>query len=402
MSAAGSSVQTLPLARFRLWPKLERKRTLYGFNLEITARCNHDCRHCYINRPAHDTAERQQELTVAEVARLASEVAELGGLWCVLGGGEPLLREDFAEIYLTLKRRGLLITLFTNATLITERHAALLKKYPPRDVEVTVYGVTPATYERVTRRPGAFEAFQRGLRLLREAGIPVRLKAMALRSNVHELRDIIRFCRANTKDWFRFDPFLQLRVDGDPVRNAEIRAERLSPEEVVAVELAEPPRAAGMLRRFCHVLEAPRTGGVPDPTRLFRCGVGEGSFDISSSGLIRPCNALWHPDFVYDWRKGTVRDAWENFFPRVLPRTSTRPEFVERCGACELADLCMWCPANAYLETGELDVPVVDYCRLASARLAALREARMRQDRAGRADGQVGNGPAPGANKNLG
>ena len=97
-----------------------------------------------------------------------------------------------------------------------------------------MYGATQETYERVTRRPGSYAAFRRGLDLLLEGGVTVRLKAMALRSNAHELPAIARFCRERTKDYFRFDPLLHLRYDGDPRRNAEIRAERLSPEEIVA------------------------------------------------------------------------------------------------------------------------------------------------------------------------
>ena len=73
---------------------------------------------------------------------------------------------------------------------------------------------------------------------------------MALRSTAHELEEIARFCRERTKDYYRFDPLLHLRFDGDPVRNEEIRAERLSPEEVVAVERADEERF-GALQKGC-------------------------------------------------------------------------------------------------------------------------------------------------------
>jgi hypothetical protein len=90
---------------------------------------------------------------------------------------------------------------FTNATLVREEHIELFRKYPPRDIEVTVYGASPETYERVTRRPGSFAAFSSGLNRLLESGVKVRLKAMALRSNFHELQAIAAFCRARTKDF---------------------------------------------------------------------------------------------------------------------------------------------------------------------------------------------------------
>ncbi len=163
----------------------------------------------------------------------------MGTLWCLISGGEPLLREDFADIYLMLKKKGLLVSVFTNACLVTNKHIALFKKYPPRDIEVTVYGATKETYERVTRLPGSYAAFHRGLNLLLKNGIKVRLKAMALRSNFHELAEMGAFCRQHTKDFFRFDPLLHLRFDGNTDRNAEIIGERLTPEEIVAIEQAD-------------------------------------------------------------------------------------------------------------------------------------------------------------------
>ena len=54
----------------------------------------------------------------------------MGALWCLLTGGEPLLREDFAEIYLGLKRLGLLVSVFTNACLVTPEHVELFQKVP--------------------------------------------------------------------------------------------------------------------------------------------------------------------------------------------------------------------------------------------------------------------------------
>ena len=204
MTRSYVSSQSLP--DFHLWEKLEARRRPLSFDLEVTARCNNDCRHCYINLPAGDREARATELSLEEITRIAGEAVSLGAVWCLLTGGEPLLRDDFSEIYLALKRLGLLVSVFTNACLVTPEHVELFKQYPPRDLEVSVYGVTPATYEAVTRRPGSFAAFRRGLDLLLAAGVKVRLKAMALRANVHELPEIARFCRARTKDYFRFDP----------------------------------------------------------------------------------------------------------------------------------------------------------------------------------------------------
>jgi radical SAM protein with 4Fe4S-binding SPASM domain len=374
-----SVVSSLPLPHFSLWDKMKGKRALISFDLEITARCNNNCRHCYINLPAGDKAARGRELSLEEISLVADEAVSLGGFWCLITGGEPFLREDFFDIYRSLKNKGLLVSVFTNATLITPQHIALFKKYPPRDIEVSVYGVTKGTYEKVTRRPGSFDAFIRGLELLLKNGIKVRLKAMALRSNVHELPKIARFCRQNTKDYFRFEPFLHLRFDGNQTRNQEIKSERLSPEEIVALERSDPERFDS-LERECDTLICPEFSAT-SCNRLFACGAGNRSFTLSYDGLFRLCSSLWHPLCVYDLRKGNLSDAWHSFAPKVRGMTSARKEFTEECRICPLINLCMWCPAHAHLESGELDKPVEYFCNVAQARAEMLREATTLESR---------------------
>lgn len=360
----------MEIQQFPLWDKLKAKRAPLSFDLEVTARCNNDCRHCYINLPAGDADARVRELSVAEIARIADQAVQLGALWCLITGGEPLLRDDFCDVYLTLKRKGLLVSVFTNASLISEEHVRLFKRYPPRDVEVSVYGVTEETYEKVTRRPGSFAAFMRGLDRLLESGVRVRLKAMALRSNVHELPEITRFCRERTKDYFRFDPLLHLRFDGNTARNEEIRAERLSPEEIVAIERTDGERFAA-LEKECDKLIMPEFADT-GCDHLFHCGAGNGSFNISYDGLFRLCSSLWHKDCVYNLRKGTLAQAWHNFVPRVRDMRSSRREFLEKCRVCPLINLCLWCPAHSHLETGEMDSWVEYFCKVAHARASLL------------------------------
>ena len=331
---------TLEIQQFALWGKLKDKRVPLSFDLEVTARCNNDCRHCYINLPANDPTARARELSLAEISRIADEAVSLGAIWCLITGGEPLLRPDFAEVYLTLKRKGLLVSVFTNATLVNEEHAALFKKYPPRDIEVTVYNVTQETYERVTRRADSFAAFRRGLDWLLERGVKVRFKAMALRSNLRELPAIARFCRERTKEYFRFDPLLHLRFNGNAARNKEIRAERLSPAEIVAIERADEQRFSAM-EKGCDKLIVPEFAHF-GCDHLFHCGAGNGSFTVSYDGLFRLCSSLWDPKCVYDLRKGSLADAWQNVVPKVRDMRSNRKPFLETCCACPIINLCLW------------------------------------------------------------
>lgn len=359
-----------PLPEFSLWEKIKNNRNVVSFDLEITARCNNNCRHCYINLPVRDRQVKSKELSLNQMKNIIDQSADLGALWCLITGGEPLLREDFIDIYLYLKKKGFLVSVFTNASLITKEHIDIFKKYPPWNIEVTVYGVTKETYERVTRVAGSYEAFMKGLALLLKNGIKVRFKAMALRSNVHELPDIAKFYRERTKDYFRFDPFLHLRLDSDTKRNEEIKSERLSPEEIVRIEKADPERYGALEKGYGKFI-------VPEFKKfrcdhLFHCGAGNASFNISYDGYFRLCSSLLHSDCIYDLKKGKLEDAWRNFVPKVRDMRSKNKEYLKKCHKCPIINLCKWCPAHSHLETGELDTPVDYFCEVAHARAEAL------------------------------
>ena len=312
----------------------------------------------------------EEELSLEEITRLADQALELGALWCLITGGEPLLRPDFPDIYLALKKKGLLISVFTNAGLLTGNHVKLFRDYPPRDLEVTVYGHSPQTYEAVTRRPGSHAAFRKGLDLLLKGGVKVRLKAMALRSNVHELTDIAQFCRRLTSDYFRFDPLLHLRYDRDLNRNKDIAAERLTPEEIAQIERLDRERFQ-ILKKECSLPQSAESGEA-DSQRLFSCGAGMQSFSVSSTGIFRLCSSLWHPDCIYDLRQGTLKEAWWDLVPGVRALTSKEASFQDSCGVCQIPNLCLWCPAHAYLETGHLDRGVPYFCETAHERARNL------------------------------
>ncbi|MBN2399941.1 MAG: radical SAM protein [Candidatus Aminicenantes bacterium] len=364
-------VQSLPLPKFALWDKFKPDRKPIAVEFEITARCNNNCRHCYINQPASDRKAKQNELTLAEIGRIADQAADIGFLWWLITGGEPLLRKDFFDIYLLLRKKGFLISLFTNATLISDEHIKFFKKYPPRNIEVSVYGASEKTYEAVTQVKGSFRFFNKGLERLLENGFHVQLKAMALRSNFAEFPEIVRFCRKRSANHFRIDPFLHLRYDRDDQRNRWIKEERLTTPEIIEIEQLDPDRLMG-LRQLCEVGSAKQiktTGRMP----IIGCGAGNNEFSLSYDGRLKLCLTLCHPDYEFDLHSGSLREAWFRFIPRVLNRKTRNKDLLESCGVCLLRNLCQWCPASAMLETGELDRRIDSFCATAHARAEWLK-----------------------------
>ncbi|MDP2941265.1 MAG: radical SAM protein [Candidatus Omnitrophota bacterium] len=366
----GSFEERLPIKEFALWDKARAAKGALMFSFELTARCNYNCRHCYINLPPADAAAKAGELTFAQITDIVDRAADAGVLYCILTGGEPLLCEDFSRIYRYLRRKGIVVSLFTNASLITPAIARMLRRNHPRIIEVTVYGVTQDTYERVTRVPGSFAAFQRGLGILERLKIPVRLKAMIMRANLAEFDGIMEFCQDKTADYARFDPFLHLRYDGNAVRNQEIRAERLTPDEIVALEQRSPERI-NVLRCLRDKIIMPEHG-APEDNRIFFCGISPELFSVSFDGHLQTCLSLCHPSCRESIVGRDVRALINALVQRVRAMRTENSELRQRCLSCRYINLCMWCPARAFLETGAPDRFVQYFCDIAQARARAF------------------------------
>jgi MoaA/NifB/PqqE/SkfB family radical SAM enzyme len=90
-------------------------------SIEVTRRCPLECLHCYNNLPMGDMEAKQRELTKEEHFRVLDQSVEMGSFWLLYTGGEIFARKDFLEIYAYAKKKGFLITLFTNSTIIMNR-----------------------------------------------------------------------------------------------------------------------------------------------------------------------------------------------------------------------------------------------------------------------------------------
>ena len=132
--------------------------------IEITHRCPLACAHCYNNLPVGDREALRRELSTDELRRIIDEIADAGCLWLLFTGGEIFARKDFLEIYTHAEQRGLLVSLFTNGTQVTPAIADYLAIWRPFAIEITLYGRTRETYERLTGVPGSFDRCMRGIR----------------------------------------------------------------------------------------------------------------------------------------------------------------------------------------------------------------------------------------------
>ena len=173
--------------------------------IEVTRRCPLECLHCYNNLAMNDVQASRRELTKEEHFRILDELVEMGCFWLLYTGGEIFARKDFLEIYTYAKQKGFLITLFTNGTIINQEIADYLTQWPPFAIEITLYGRTRETYEALTAIPGSYDRCLRGIRLLKQRGLPLKLKTVATSVNKHEIVAMRQFAEEELGVEFKID-----------------------------------------------------------------------------------------------------------------------------------------------------------------------------------------------------
>jgi radical SAM protein with 4Fe4S-binding SPASM domain len=352
-------LESIPYGDWRLGlqSRIAAKRVPINGTIELTRRCNNNCVHCYNNLAAADATAREYELDTEQWLQLIDQMSAAGCLWFLMTGGEILLRPDFWEIYAHAKRNGLLVTLFTNGTLITEDVADLLAGSRPFSIEITLYGHTPETYERVSRTPGSYRRCLRGIRRLLDRQLPLKLKTMVLTTNRAELWDMKRFVEQELGLPFKFDAIINPRCDG----SCGPLTERLPPAKVVELDLLDSERIKEW-RKFDRYFNHPMNE-TPDSRRLYRCGGGDKSFAVDPYGQLRMC--VLSSASAYDLRSGSFRNGWDQFLAAQRQKPARR---TTKCTRCRIHAMCGVCPANAELECRDAESPVDFMCRVAHLR----------------------------------
>ncbi|MFB0564457.1 MAG: radical SAM protein [Candidatus Aminicenantaceae bacterium] len=343
---------------------------LSNLDLELAERCNNNCIHCYINQPADDYNAKKRELKTEEIKAILEEAASLGCLKVRFTGGEPLLREDFEELYIFARKQGLKVPIFTNATLITPELASLFARIPPLEkVEITAYGMNRKSYEAVSRVPGSYDAAWEGINQLLERKVPFVVKFAILPPNRDEIKEFEAWAASLpwTDSFPTFSMFFDLRCHRDSEeKNRLIKRLRLTPEEGLAILTRRREKYIREMRQFCSKFMC-QSG-----ENLFSCGAGAGGGCVDAYGRLQPCLLLRHPAAIYDLKRGTLREAMEDFYPRMRKMKAKNPDYLARCARCFLKGLCEQCPAKSWMEHGSLDTPVDYLCEVAHAQARYL------------------------------
>ena len=293
----------------------EKHIPIHG-TFELTPLCNLDCKMCYVHLSTEQFNPRKL-LAVDTWKRIIMQARKAGMINANLTGGECLTYPGFDDVYLFLRDHGIVTCVLTNGVLLDAERIAFFKRYPPRLLQLTLYGSSEDTYERVTGRR-VFGQLVNQLYAAKEAGLPISL--------------------TYTPNAFVQDNYLDLlKLTQDLGFPFHINSKLFSPRENTGrgkhdLALESYMELYRIQREMYHEIltetdpaELPDEGISGDTRFGLRCSGGRSSFAVHYDGRMSPCASF------YELSVDALSLGFE-----ALP--------VE-CGGCVYKDWCLPCMA---------------------------------------------------------
>lgn len=319
-------------------------------NYELTARCNFDCKMCYVHN-----SDGMSELTADQWIDIGRQSVDRGMVFLLLTGGEPFVRKDFLQIYTALKKMGLLISINTNASLINAEIIEYLIENPPLRMNISLYGCSNETYDRLCGKP-VFDVVSQNIIKLREAGISIRLNSSITPYNSCDIQGLYQFAKqlnvplkATT---YMFPP---VRVNG--CRYGE-SLHRFTAEEAAKFMLKcqEQYLTPEKLAKN-YINDLLEDEDCCDEKNPMRCRAGSTAFWITWDGRMLPCGMF--PTQGISVVDNDFNSAWESV--RKLADSISLPA---ECGRCLYKNKCPACAAACFAETGKTDIKPEYVCKM--------------------------------------
>lgn len=157
----------------------------------MTRRCNLKCAHCYAKAQG---CQGTDPISTSQAKAIIDDLAAYGAPVMLFSGGEPLVREDLAELASHATQKGMRAVISTNGTLITPAKAAELKKVGLSYVGISLDGLEEI-HDLFRGVPGAFKQALKGIANCQAEGLKVGLRFTINRRNAAEIPGIFRLLR---------------------------------------------------------------------------------------------------------------------------------------------------------------------------------------------------------------
>jgi len=303
-----------------------------GVHIDVTWRCNERCIHCYLD---HDDLG---EMTYEEIADLMTQMADAGVFFLTLSGGEPLLRKDLFDIIRRARELMFNVKLKTNAILIREKEAALIRELGVETVQVSIYSHRAEVHDEITKVKGSLARSLDAIRFMVSQGLKVTMANVVMKQTRWDYPGV-QALAAELGAQFTIDPTITPHINGD----RSLLKLNVSREDLRVIMNDQSITGATEEDQFIAV--AP--GADEDVMDNIPCSAGHSACYVSPYGDVYPCVQFPLPS-------GNVRqqkfiDIWK-YSPQLAEVRTIRSRDLPVCSTCAHVGGCSRCPGLAYME----------------------------------------------------
>lgn len=324
-----------------LFGKLQKKYVPLFVNFEITSRCNLNCVHCLRARDVSG------EMDTREILSVIRQIRDAGCMNLVFTGGEVFTRKDFWTITKAAKGLGFRLILFTNATLMDEKDAVMIKDAGFVEVHVSLYGVDRETHESITMVKGSFEKTMNAVSMLKKKKVPLIIKTVVTKINISGIERVVKFCREKKLKYI-ISPVIFPKDNGDK----SVLDLRISDEEL---------RYLYSVDRDFYGTESWWNAGESGSSALYVCNFGKILCAIGCEGNVYPCITLRKP--AGNLRKKPFEHIWKNS-ELLKELRNLKPKDFKGCFGCGYSRVCQRCPGLAFSENNDILGIDKERCRI--------------------------------------
>lgn len=300
-------------------------RKLYNVVMELNTKCNWKCKHCYIPEHVDDGLELEQVYAILEQLR------EEGCFEITFTGGEIFCRKDIIKIIKKAREMCFKVTLFTNASLLTEEVIKELAQEYISEISCTVFSLKSDIHDYITGIKGSLDKTLKNLEVIKKYKIPATVKTIVMSVNKDEVKDIADYCKRNGFK-YNIDHDVFAKKDGNK-EPFELRLNKCQLEN----KLKEYDDIRGYVPR------------QHEPDEFVCAGIQNALF-IDCKGIVYPCNKFLFP--IGDLKRQTIHEIW-NKSDELKRIQDMRWKDLKKCVTCKISKYCIHCPGTAFLEDGD-------------------------------------------------
>jgi MoaA/NifB/PqqE/SkfB family radical SAM enzyme len=264
----------------------------------ITRKCNYRCRGCNVWKE-----QDKRELSTEEIKKGLDILKDLGIVEIVLSGGDPLLRDDAAEI-IEHASKLFITTVYDNGSMAAKKIDAL------RNVDfaaISIDSLDEAKNDYIKAVPGAWKKAMKAVETLHNEGINVSVTPTISQQNLYEIVDITNyFTKKGIPVWYCLYSYDQTCDVNQLFRIGKANDEFVIKDTHAMVKLCdtllEMKKKNGNILMTTKLLKVLRTLFL-EGKRTWSCRALKNFFVIDHLGRIAGCHSHNFAGSVFDLPK---------------------------------------------------------------------------------------------------